>query len=409
MVAAIMNGRSALILAAALLAPLALWQIAGADPAPVYQTAGEAAAALRQAQGALVEARTRGEKLEAQAQAATAAADKTAQEAAAIAARIQQSEAEIRLSEAKIALIEQERATLRLRIAARQEPVVRLTAALQLFARRPLAFSLLRADSLRDTVYLRAVLETMVPQVRRRTATLRGAIVRGRALQDAARGEAARLRASQSGLAERRQQLAALESRQRIASRAASGTASRESDHALALAEETRDLSTLMARLGREGQMRDMLSALPGPMQRPDRPGAVLMVADADPLLRSGTPLVWILPVSGRVVTGFGEAGATGPAQGLTIAPLPSAQIVAPAAGRVAFAGAYRGYGQIVIVEHPGGWTSLVTGLGRIDAAVGDRVVQGAPLGIAAPSGPLVSVELRKDGVPVNPLVALRN
>jgi septal ring factor EnvC (AmiA/AmiB activator) len=414
MAAGAMNGRRALIIAAALLAPLALWQIAGADPAPVYQTAGEAAAALRQAQAALTEARTRGEKLEAQAQAATAAADKTAQEAAAIAARIQQSEAEIRLSEAKIALIEQERTDLRLRIAARQEPVVRLTAALQLFARRPLAFSLLRADSLRDTVYLRAVLETMVPQVRRRTATLRGAIVRGRALQDAASGEAARLRASQSGLAERRQQLAALESRQRIASRAASGTASRESDHALALAEETRDLSTLMARLGREGQMRDMLSALPGPMQRPDRPGAVLpgavlMVPDADPLLRSGTPLVWILPVSGRVVTGFGEAGATGPAQGLTIAPLPLAQIVAPAAGRVAFAGAYRGYGQIVIVEHPGGWTSLVTGLGRIDAMVGQRVVQGAPLGIAAPAKPLVSVELRKDGVPVNPLVALHN
>lgn len=404
-----MNARRSLVLAALLLAPLALWQIAGADPAPSYQTRGEAAAALARAQGALVEARTRGEKLEAQAQAATAAADKTAQEAAAIAARIQQSEAEIRLSEAKIALIDQERADLRLRIAARQEPVVRLTAALQLFARRPLAFSLLRADSLRDTVYLRAVLETMVPEVRRRTATLRGAIVRGRALQEQAGSEAARLRASQSGLAERRQQLAALESRQRIASRAASGTASREADHALALAEETRDLAALMERLGRDGQMRDLLAALPGPMQRPDRPGAVLMVEDADPLLRTGTPLVWILPVSGRVVTGFAEASAAGPAQGLSIAPLPSAQIVAPAAGRVAFAGSYRGYGQIVIVEHPGGWTSLVTGLGRIDAAVGDRVVQGSPLGIAAPANPLVGVELRKDGVPVNPLVALRN
>ncbi|GHC84862.1 murein hydrolase activator EnvC family protein [Novosphingobium pokkalii] len=404
-----MDARRSLALAAALLLPLAAWQIAGADPAPAYRTAGEAAAALAQAQGALAQARARGEKLEAQAQAATAAADRTAQEAAAIAARIQQSEAEIRISEARIALIDKERADLRLRMAARQEPLVRLTAALQLFARRPLAFSLLRAESLRDTVYLRAVLETMVPEVRRRTATLRSAIVRGRLLQEQARGEAARLRASQSGLGERRQQLAALESRQRIASRAASGTASREADHALALAEQTRDLATLMQQLGRDGQMRDALAGLPGPLQRPDRPGAVLMVEDVDPLLRTSAQLMWILPVSGRVVTGFGEAGATGPAQGLTIAPAPSAQIVAPAAGRVAFAGTYRGYGQIVIVEHPGGWTSLVTGLGRIDAAVGDRVVQGSPLGIAAPASPLVSVELRKDGVPVNPLAALRN
>jgi hypothetical protein len=58
---------------------------------------------LRQAQAALVEARTRGQTLEAQARAATAAADKTAREAAAIAARIQQSEAEIRMGEARIA------------------------------------------------------------------------------------------------------------------------------------------------------------------------------------------------------------------------------------------------------------------------------------------------------------------
>jgi septal ring factor EnvC (AmiA/AmiB activator) len=48
---------------------------------------------------------------------------------------------------------------------------------------------------------------------------------------------------------------------------------------------------------------------------------------------------MWILPVAGRVVDRLWRAGATGPAQGLTIAPAPSAQIVAPAAGRVAFAG----------------------------------------------------------------------
>jgi hypothetical protein len=61
-----------------------------------------------------------------------------------------------------------------------------------------------------------------------------------------------------------------------------------------------------MQQLGREGQMRDLLAGLPGPLQRPDHPGAVLMVEDADPLLRSAQ-LMWILPVAGRVVTGFGE------------------------------------------------------------------------------------------------------
>ena len=111
-----------------------------------------------------------------------------------MAARIQQSEAEIQVAQAKIALIDRQREALRLRIAARQEPVVRLTAALQLMARRPLAFSLMRADTLRDTVYLRAVLETMLPEVRQRTAGLRQEIVRGRALQASARLAADQLR-----------------------------------------------------------------------------------------------------------------------------------------------------------------------------------------------------------------------
>jgi septal ring factor EnvC (AmiA/AmiB activator) len=70
----------------------------------------------------------------------------------------------------------------------------------------------------------------------------------------------------------------------------------------------------------------------------------------------------------------------------------------------VAFAGPYPGYGQITIIEHDGGWTSLVTGLGRVDVRVGDRLVAGAPLGLAGPGRPVVGLELRKDGQPANPL-----
>ena len=73
------------------------------------------------------------------------------------------------------------------------------------------------------------------------------------------------------------------------------------------------------------------------------------------------------------MVTGFGAPQGGALSQGIAIAPLAGAQVVAPAAGRIAFAGPYRGYGQIVIVEHAGGWTSLVTGLVRADTAVGRR------------------------------------
>lgn len=403
-----MTSRTLLLATMAVLAGALGWQLAVAQQAAPFDDAGQAGDALRQATRELTVARSRGEQLEAEARKATEAADRTARETAAVAARIQQSEAEIQVAQAKIALIDRQREALRLRIAARQEPVVRLTAALQLMARRPLAFSLMRADTLRDTVYLRAVLETMLPEVQRRTAGLRQEIVRGRALQASARLAAGQLRQGEQGLTARRQQLVAIESRQRIESRAAQGTASREADRALALAEQTRDLRALMDQLQADGSLRQKLAALPGPVPRPERPGDALMVADAGPTPSASAALAWILPVGGRIVTGFGERGAGGLSSGLTFAPVGGAQVVAPAAGRVAFAGPYRGYGRIVIIEHDGGWTSLVTNLGRLDVNVGETVVQGAPLGAAGPGRPTVTVELRKDGAPVNPLQALR-
>src|SRR5690606_39436376 len=67
-------------------------------------------------------------------------------EAAAIAARIQQTEAEIAGHEAQSRLIGRAQALLRTRLAARQQPVVRLTAALQRLSRRPPVLALLRPE-----------------------------------------------------------------------------------------------------------------------------------------------------------------------------------------------------------------------------------------------------------------------
>ena len=397
-----MTSRAALLLVSACLAPLVAWAALG--QAPPYASSAQAGDALREASQALAQARARAEALDRKARASTAQADRTAAEAAATAARIQQSEAEIRLARAQAAAVERQRDALRLRMAARQEPVVRLTGALEMLARRPLVFSLMRSQSLRETIYLRAVLETIVPEVRRRTASLRGEIVRGRVLQQSAQAAAGRLREGEAALARRRAELVALESRQRVAAHSSQGIASREADRALALAEETRDLSALIGRLEADGALRQQLAALPGPVQRPARPGDVLL---ADPV--AATPSAearfsWIAPITGRIVTGFGEVTGAGPARGLTFAPPPAAQVVAPAAGRIAFAGPYRGYGRIVIIEHDGGWSSLVTDLGRLDVTVGDRVLQGSPLGSAGPGRATVTVELRKDGQPVNPL-----
>lgn len=400
--ASAMTSRSVLFATALAMAAAATLQVLAQD-AP-FESADDAGDALQLASRALAQARQRGDAFEEAARRATAAADRTASEAAAVAARIQQSEAEIALAQARVREIDRQRAALRLRIAVHQEPVVRLTAALQLMSRRPLVFSLMRADTLSETVYLRAILETMLPEVQRRTAGLRSEILRGRQLQDRARRAAANLKASEEVLTVRRQLLVTVESRQRIASRSAQGVASREADRALALAEETRDITSLMERLQADGTLRSQLAALPGPVPRPDRRGSMLVVGERAPARQAGNGLSWIMPVNGRIVSGFGDATGATRSIGVTLAPAAGAQVVAPAAGRIAFAGDYRGFGRIVIIDHGGGWTSLITNLGRLDVAVAATVLQGSPLGLASPGRPTVTIELRKDGTPVNPL-----
>lgn len=392
-----------------LLAPLAALAVLGGSIAETPRTidsAEDAATALTRAQQQGAEARQRAEVLEAGAATATAAADKTAQEAAALAARVQESEAQIAANEAQLRMIAQDQVRWRAELARKQQPLVELTAALQQLTRRPPLLSLLRPGSLRDAVYLRAVLETLLPEVARRTSGLREAIARGKALAAKAQQASADLRAGEAELARRRAELGVIEERQGLAAVQASGTANRESERALALAEQARDLTSLVGDLAKAGALRDQLAALPGPILRPAQPQSAAPPADraAMPVARDA-PARYLLPVAGRLVTGFGTVVARqAQSRGISILASGGAQVVAPGAGRVAFAGPYRGYGLIVIIEHSGGWTSLITGLAQLDCRVGDQLVAGGSLGRAGPDRPLLTLELRRQGQSVNPL-----
>jgi septal ring factor EnvC (AmiA/AmiB activator) len=379
-------------------------------PAPLsYDDAGAVRQALAEARSQAGKADSRARRLEAEAAAAGEAAERTARESAAVAARVQQVQAEIAVHRARIGLIEAQRRVLRARLAERQQPLVRLTGALQRLSRQPVALAMLRPGSLRDAMHMRALIETILPEVERRTRALKAELARAKALQLAADKAARDLVLSQRRLGERRQALAALETRQRLAARDAGGIADRESERALALAERARDLSGLVAEVGKAGALREALAALPGPVMRPPRPEAAQVVdAAATPSPAAGLA-GFALPVDGRLVAGFGAVSpGKAASRGIAIAPLGGAQAVAPAAGRVAYAGPYRGYGNIVIIEHPGGWTSLVTGLAQLDVRVGRELVGGAPLGTAGPGRPVIGLELRRGGEPVNPLDLLR-
>ncbi|MFM6852561.1 MAG: murein hydrolase activator EnvC family protein, partial [Sphingopyxis sp.] len=99
----------------------------------------------------------------------------------------------------------------------------------------------------------------------------------------------------------------------------------------------------------------------------------------------------------------LGEVSSEGTrSRGMTIVTAPGAQVVAPADGRVVYAGAFRSYGRIVILDHGGGWTSLVTNMIAVSVNVGDDVAQGAPIGRTGPGAPRVTVELRRAGMPMD-------
>ena len=380
-----------------------------------FSDAPDAQRALDRAHRRSAQAQNRAARFEARAASASEASAKAQAEAAALAARVQQAEAAIGVAEAELALVQSARRRIDLRLAERREPIVRLTGALQTLVRRPLSFSVLAPGSLRDTVYLGAVLDSTVPLVRESTADLRAELDRSLELQNEARQALADRRGAERRLTERRTELVAMAQRERLAARRARGAAAREELRALALGEQARDLDGLVERLEAVGSLRERLAALPGPVLRPAEPGAagarISDQAGATPPTPTPTPSAtappsdYRLPVDGQLAAAFGAPGEGGVrATGLSLIPRAGAQVVAPGAGRVVFAGAYRGYGRIVIIEHANGWTSLVTGLGDLVARVGQDVVAGSPVGMAEAGNPTVTLELRRGGDPVNPL-----
>ena len=366
------------------------------------QSIGDARRDLAAARDAEASAGARARRLAFQALAARSEVDQIRARAVATAAQIQQAEASISAAEARITVIERLRAAQRARLAEQQGPTIRLVAALQSLARRPAGVALVQPGSVADIVHVRAALAGVMPLVMARTAAIRAEVARGRALRVEANTALASLRARQADLVTTRNMLAQQAIARRRAAAELNSAAIVEQDRALVTAEDARDIGDLVARLDSEAGQRSRLASLPGPLMRPARPGEATALPDARG--QDDAPQArYRLPAVGRIVRGMGEVSDAGVrSRGLTIATQPGAQVVAPTGGRVAFAGPYRGYGTIVIIDHGNGWTSLITDLAAIDAAVGDTLDPGAPIGRAGDARPTITLELRHNGTPVD-------
>ena len=122
------------------------------------------------------------------------------------------------------------------------------------------------------------------------------------------------------------------------------------------------------------------------------------------------------LPVNGAKIRDFGAAdGVGGTQKGQSIAAHAGAQITSPCDGWVVYAGPFRSYGQLLIVNAGGGYHVLLAGMERISVDLGQFVLTGEPVAIMGGGAqvsaagatkakpPVLYVEFRKDGTPIDP------
>ena len=358
-------------LALLLLAPLL---VSASDP--LRQAQEEAAAAAREVERldqAAAEARTDAEKLRA--------------EQAAAAASISAAEARISAAELRSAALSRQLAHGRAKLTAEQRPAALLLAGVAQMGRRPPLLALADRGSLQQFVTVRALLDTTVPVIRGRTAALSADVARLDRLAADARAASAELARERNQLRQAQQRFAALERQAIERSALLGGQAIAAGDVALGAGEEAERL------VGEAAQQRSA-SRLAAELQRlsPAAPRPFAPEGEASP-----PALAWQLPLNGRILTGLSEISRDGVrSRGVTIDSYRGAPVLAPANGRVAFAGPFRRREGVVIIDHGDGWMTLMTEV-RTTLPVGTAVAGGTPIGRALGD---VTVELSRNGTP---------
>jgi septal ring factor EnvC (AmiA/AmiB activator) len=258
-----------------------------------------------------------------------------------------------------------------------QNGAARLLGVMALFRRDPPPALLVHPASARDAVRAQILARAMAPELERRAKVLAAQIEDLRRLRRQLKGLSEDLFASESQLAEQREQLERL-----MADRAAlqkSLIANAESAEAAlrALAAKSRVPAELIGRLPSVAQ------AL-GPA--PDH---------------------FIAPVQGQVYARYGEGGGRdGASEGWHWKALPGAPVLAPAASVVEYAGPLKDYGTVVILQAGGGLHLVLTGLDAAGAVTGQGVAAGEPIGRMAEDGgphPLLYLEVRRGNSTVDP------
>jgi murein hydrolase activator len=320
------------------------------------------------------------------------------------------------------------------RLSSQRQVFGRVLMVLARMARHPPEALIAQPLSPGDTVRAAILLRAAVPRIEIRAAGLRDDLAKLSGTRQEITLRKTQLASAVSGLKEKHASLKTLHAK-RSDLRRRKGTESRRAARRVAVrSRNARTLLDLVSRLEKERQARarkaETLASqekaraaklakikVPAPPKARPAPAkakevAARVPAEPQPLkpLRSFRRARGSLPypVVGRLVGRYGQATGGGlTRKGIRIATRSGAQAIAPYDGTVVFSGRFRGYGQLLIIEHSEGYHSLLAGLARIDGVIGQRVVKGEPIGVmGTPKNgkPTLYVELRRNGQPINPV-----
>ncbi|MEQ8654181.1 MAG: peptidoglycan DD-metalloendopeptidase family protein [Kiloniellales bacterium] len=407
---------------------------------------GDQANKLKELESAVAATQERADKLAARQAALARESEALSQELAAVVEKTKFWEEELIQVEITLATLIEETALRREELIVARQRLSVLTAALLRLSLLPPEVLIARPGAPGEMVRAGLVMRRLVPRMQAQAAKLRHEVADLKGLELQIEQENAEALEARRELREEEERLALLLERRRDLLKVTESERSEAESEAIALASSAKDLKGLIDSAARrvglgppkippvppkdrrvaltangridQALLQELASSRPqeaastqqqqqNDTLRPDERQSAqaapeeASLRDLPPLPDEPGGLVW--PVSGKVTKPF-SAG-RGERQGLRVSGRTGSPVAAPYDGVVVYAGPFRSYGLVLILEHSGGYHSVLAELGMIDALLGQRVVAGEPVGALKGSeeNPEMYVELRRNGGPIDP------
>ncbi|MER9415284.1 murein hydrolase activator EnvC [Mesorhizobium sp. M0306] len=321
---------------------------------------------------------------------------------------------------------------IRASLAARRDVLAEVLGALQRMGLNPPPAILVKPEDALSSVRSAILLGAVVPELRQQTDMLLADLKEQSRVTASIEAERARLTAAVGEQAAEKKRLGMLlEAKQKLAADTQTALAA-EKQRSATLAAKAGSLKELIASLeaDRARKAADAAKAAEqktadadkGPASTPAPTELASLPVPESNRLTAAAPFSALqgqiaLPVTGRIKRRFGANDGNGAVMlGDMVATQSGAIVTAPADGNVLYAGPFRSYGQLLILNAGDGYHVVLAGMSRISVASGQSVLAGEPVGamgearVASTSAskngnatPELYVEFRKDGKPVDP------